>query len=517
MYKKTEHQLTFVDDFFLPFGGKLNKENRWVRLAEIIPWWMAEEKYAKSFKKKFKGEKAYSVRIALGALYIKERLGLSDRETVEQITENPYLQYFIGLPEFQEKAPFDHSLMTRFRKRLGANIINELNEWIVLEEQKRQLEEASKENDNNDDQDHDDEDHDDEDRNDHYHDRGDLQPSGSDSEKHSTESASPKTKNRGKLILDATCAPADIAYPTDLGLLNEAREKLEHIIDVLHEPHKGKLRKPRTYRKRARKDYLSVAKQRKAGARKIRKAVGKQLGYVKRDLEIIKNLVSQSSLSLLSKDEYRQLLVIHELYRQQAEMYKKKTHRVDHRIVSISQPHVRPIVRGKAKANVEFGSKVAISVVDGYALIEHLDWENYNEGTTLKESVENYYNRFGFYPEAILADKIYRNRNNLAYCKSLGIRLSGPRLGRPSRTEDKTLERVARQDASERNAVEGKFGEGKRKYGLGLIRARLQETSETVVALQFLILNLERKLRVLFLKFLHNTILYFDNRNLACI
>ncbi|MED4493545.1 transposase, partial [Heyndrickxia coagulans] len=104
MYKKTEHQLTFVDDFFLPFGGKLNKENRWVRLAEMIPWWMAEEKYAKSFKKKFKGEKAYSVRIALGALYIKERLGLSDRETVEQITENPYLQYFIGLPEFQEKA-----------------------------------------------------------------------------------------------------------------------------------------------------------------------------------------------------------------------------------------------------------------------------------------------------------------------------------------------------------------------------------------------------------------------------
>ncbi|MGG3695939.1 IS5/IS1182 family transposase, partial [Heyndrickxia faecalis] len=59
MYKKTEHQLTFVEDFFLPFGGKLNKENRWVRLAELIPWWKAEEKYAKSFKKKFKGEKAY--------------------------------------------------------------------------------------------------------------------------------------------------------------------------------------------------------------------------------------------------------------------------------------------------------------------------------------------------------------------------------------------------------------------------------------------------------------------------
>jgi len=508
MYKKTEQQLTFVDDFFLPFGGKLNKENRWIRLAEVIPWWRAEEKYAKSFKKKFKGEKAYSVRVALGALYIKERLGLSDRETVEQITENPYLQYFIGLPEFQEKNPFDHSLMTRFRKRLGANIINELNEWIVLEEQERQLEEEPKENDDDDHHD----DNDDGNDSDDYHDSGDHQPSGSASEENSTESAFPKTKNKGKLILDATCAPADIAYPTDLGLLNEAREKLEHIIDVLHEPHKGKLRKPRTYRKRARKDYLSVAKQRKAGVRKIRKAVGKQLGYVKRDLKIIENLASQGSLSLLSKNEYRQLLVIHELYRQQAEMYKKKIHRIDHRIVSISQPHVRPIVRGKAKANVEFGSKVAISVVDGYALIEHLDWENYNEGTTLKESVENYYNRFGFYPEAILADKIYRNRDNLAYCKSLAIRLSGPRLGRPSKTEDKTMVRMARQDASERNAVEGKFGEGKRKYGLGLIRARLQETSEISS-----ISHTESGAESYFFIFLHNTIFHFDNRNLACI
>lgn len=79
----------------------------------------------------------------------------------------------------------------------------------------------------------------------------------------------------GKLLLDATCAPADIAFPTDLGLLNEAREKLEHIIDVLHEPLKGSKQKPRTYRKKARKDYLTIAKQRKVSTRKMYKAVGK--------------------------------------------------------------------------------------------------------------------------------------------------------------------------------------------------------------------------------------------------
>ena len=111
--------------------------------------------------------------------------------------------------------------------------------------------------------------------------------------------------------------------------MNKAREKLEHIIDVLHEPYKGKLQKPRTYRKRACKNDLSVAKQRKTGARKIRKVNGKELGHVKRNLGIIENLVSNGSLSLLSKDEYRQLFFINAFYRQQEIMYRKKLQRIE--------------------------------------------------------------------------------------------------------------------------------------------------------------------------------------------
>lgn len=480
MYRETEKQLTFSDDFFLPFGGKLNKNNRWVILADMIPWWKAEEKYSQAFKDSNKGEQAFSIRVALGSLIIKERLGLSDRETVHQITENPYLQYFIGLPSFQEEAPFHHSMMTHFRKRLGSDIINEVNEWIVMEEQKNEK---------------------DDDGDDHPTPPASPYPKSEENVNQSDTDAYDTSANKGKLLLDATCAPADIAYPTDLDLLNEAREKLEHIIDVLHEPLKGDKRKPRTYRQRARKDYLAVSKQRKVSGKKLRKAIGKQLNYIKRDLNIIQKLAEQSSLTLLSKQEYRELLVIKELYRQQEEMHRTKTHRIDHRIVSISQPYVRPIVRGKAKANVEFGSKVAVSVVDGFVMVEKLDWNNFNEGTTLQESIEDYRDRFGFYPEAVLADKIYRNRENLQYCKERGIRLSGPKLGRPSKEEDKAQKILAKQDASERNAVEGKFGEGKRAYGLGRIRARLQKTSETVVFIQFLVMNLERKLRLLFFLF----------------
>jgi hypothetical protein len=183
-------------------------------------------------------------------------------------------------------------------------------------------------------------------------------------------------------------------------------------------------------------------------------------------------------------------------------MYDNRTHSIEDRIVSISQPHVRPIIRGKANAQTEFGAKVTISYVNGYAFIEELKWDNFNEGTGLKAAVETYYKRFGFYPEAVLTDKIYRNRENLRYCKALGIRLSGPRLGRPSNTEKNAERKIEKQDAKERNAVEGKFGEGKRFYSLGRILARLRETSETVIALQFLVMNLEQRLRILFYQIL---------------
>ena len=164
----------------------------------------------------------------------------------------------------------------------------------------------------------------------------------------------------------------------------------------------------------------------------------------------------------------------------------------------LDQPHVRPIVRGKAGAQVEFGAKIAASLVDGYTLIESMQWDNFNEAKTLQASIQSYKQRFGYYPEAILADKLYRNRKNIRYCKERGIRLSGPKLGRPPKEGRKTDLKQERQDATERNQIEGKFSEGKRKFGLGLVRARLAHTSQTVIALQFMVMNLERRLRIPF-------------------
>ncbi|MFD1675960.1 IS5 family transposase [Alicyclobacillus fodiniaquatilis] len=467
MYANHLDQQILPGDFFLPFGGRLNENNRWVQLSYLIPWRRVEEAYSKHFSKDLRGGRAVSVRMALGALMIQEREGFSDRHLVQHITENPYLQYFIGLEAYQEDSPFDPSLLVYFRKRLGPDVINQVNEWIVQAGRQEK-----------------------EDGNDDEHKNG--PPTSPESDANGGAQAKPQAlrTHQGKLILDATCAPADVAYPTDLSLLNAAREKLENIIDTLHAPHKGNMKKPRDRRRQARRDYLRTARN--------RKAVGRQLRYVARDLKFIEQLVQCTPLTALSRRQYRELLVIGELHRQQREMYRSRSHRVDDRIVSIAQPNVRPIVRGKAKANVEFGAKIAISVVEGYALMEKTSWDSFNEGTTLIESVERYKERFGCYPEAILADKIYRTRDNHRYCREHAIRLSGPKLGRPPKQVDRAQKKLERKDMSERNAVEGKFGEGKRVYGLGLIRTRLRQTSETVIALQLLVMNLEKRLRLLF-------------------
>jgi hypothetical protein len=126
MYKKVEQHVAESENFELPFGAKLAEDNRWVIMAKLIPWSEVEEEYAKKFTLEI-GAPAKSSRMALGALIIKEKLGISDRETVEQIRENPYLQYFIGLKSYSNEAPFEASMLVHFRQRLEVDLVNKIN------------------------------------------------------------------------------------------------------------------------------------------------------------------------------------------------------------------------------------------------------------------------------------------------------------------------------------------------------------------------------------------------------
>ncbi len=130
MYRSQRQQLEFPD-FYLPFSGHLDPENRWVQLARLVPWDLAEEIYHAELCEDF-GAPVVPARTALGALLVKERLGLTDRETVETIRENPYLQFFLGLEEFTQEKPFDASSLVGFRKRFGEAGMQRMAEAIAL-------------------------------------------------------------------------------------------------------------------------------------------------------------------------------------------------------------------------------------------------------------------------------------------------------------------------------------------------------------------------------------------------
>jgi IS5 family transposase len=451
MYKKTQNRQMGLDDFNQPMGLKMNPENRWVKKAAIIPWDKIEDKYAALFESNT-GMPAKPLRMALGSLLIQREYGYSDRELVEQLTENPYYQYFIGLPGYQMEVPFVPSLLVDFRKRLGDEIVGEINETIL---------------DGND------------------KDGKPPSPDGSGG------------GNSGTLMLDATCAPQNIRYPQDVSLLNEARDKMDGLIDSLCYEHN--FYRPRTYREKARRDFLSLARTKKRSKKRIRKAIKQQLQYVRRNRKRIDALLEAILEDGFVLDEKHEELydTLRKLHDQQEQMYGSGTHSVEDRIVSISQPYVRPIVRGKAAAPVEFGAKLDLSIAGGYGRIEKISFDAYNESEMLIEAVERYKEREGRYPERVLADKIYRNRSNLAFCKERGIRMSGPPLGRPKK-DAKTDKALEYADGIDRIAIERAFSLAKRNYGLGLLCTKREDTTRGAIALSILAMNIDTMAKALF-------------------
>jgi hypothetical protein len=140
MYQKSENKPKLPENFQMPFEASLAVDNRWVTMAKLIPWEEFEEQYAQNFSQEM-GAPAKSFRMALGALIIKEKLGISDRETVEQIRENPYLQHFIGLSAYQNEAPFDPSMLVHFRQRISEELVNLLNKKMVGNIEKEEAQE----------------------------------------------------------------------------------------------------------------------------------------------------------------------------------------------------------------------------------------------------------------------------------------------------------------------------------------------------------------------------------------
>ena len=487
-HRKAWEQITMYD-FNQGFGFPISEDNRWVQLSKKIPWDEAEDLYAGKFTKgngPGTGNVALPFRTALGALIIRRVLGLSDRGTVKAIQETPCLQYFLGFPRYEDRPPFDPSMMVHFRERLDLDAMGAITDLVIAFEKKTAA--ARK-----------------------RAGTGEGLPRVPDAKALETSMAEAAAtmaagvmlggkcrqeayvlgggKKAGTLIVDATCCPVNIRYPQDISLLNEAREKLEAMLDRLCKERGQK--KPRTYCRVVRKEYLSLAKARKKGKKQVRRMVRILLNCVERNTRHIQSLLGDGSA--LTAKETAQMGTIQELYRQQKHMYDRKVHRVDQRIVSLHMPFIRPIVRGKVPEPVEFGPKMDLSVdAWGNSRVEFYSYEAYNESTHLVDAIEAYRRRTGVYPERVLADTIYRNRENRKYCQCRGIRMSGPRLGRPPADQGKAkaAKRAEREDMVDRIEVERRFSREKRCFGLDKVWEKKDDTVGSSVALGVLLDNL---------------------------
>ena len=444
MYKSTDYeyeQLNFVN-FNATCGMQLDAENEWLRMSSSLPWKAWESLYSAYFPSTT-GNVAKPCRMMLGSLIIQLRMGFTDRELVDQICQNPYYQYFIGLPAFQHAVPFARTLLVEWRKRANLDFIIKVNDLLC-----------------------------------------DAAPKVTGTKKNPSHGTLLATQ-----ICDATVAPQYIRFPQDTSLLNEARVKLEAMIDYFCATYG--LDKPRTYRKVAHQDYLAFARSKKLSADKIRKAVKAQLSYVRRDLGYIDSFMHEGYAP--AEKFINNIITIHLLYDQQKYMYDNNTHTVSDRIVSISQPYVRPIVRGKTKAPTEFGAKLHLSIDEtGFGRIEYISFKAFNEGPMLIEALNSYKYRNGCYPERVLVDQIYRTKDNLRFCKENDIRISGPKLGRPPKDAEVLNKdrKTAAKDNKDRIEIERYFSTAKRKNGLGLINRKREDTSLSTIAMSVLVTNI---------------------------
>ncbi len=438
MYRPQDRTARLLFPELFPFGGKLDERNRWLRIADLIPWQDLEDEYRKAFSDI--GRPGKDAQLVIGLLLLKHMTGLSDRELVAEVLENPYMQAFCGFRSMATGDVLDASTLAKIRGKLGLSFFRYMEEktYEVLIERRI-------------------------------------------------------IRKKG-MLLDATVFPEAIKYPNDVGLLNNVREWLVRSIHKL-----GKalgVKRPRTYKRKARQEYLKFAKKKAKTKKTIARAKKAMLQYVRRNLRQMWELIETAKRR--RKKVYqavtKRLRVAGEIYRQQREMYARKTHRISDRIVSLHRPYVRPIKTGKQARDTESGAKGALMHVDGFLFLDQLKHEAFNESEFAVAQIAAYKERFGELPPYMAADRKYGTRENREETGQLGIRTSFIPLGRTSKEIQKT-DPWFKAKQKERNRIEGSFGNGKEHYGLDRVKYAGESGTEMWVRAGLLAMNLKTALR----------------------
>ena len=410
-YKKTSFSLeTSLFKDLKPFGGKLNENNRWIKLKTLIPWKDLEQDYKKYHSSK--GRPAKSSDLINGLLIIKHLKNLSDKEVVEYFLENPYVQYFCGFESFVDDKIVESSTLTKVRKRLGEKYFKDFESKLIKDLLEKKL-------------------------------------------------IKPKDQ-----LVDATVYESKIKYPTDAGLLNTIRQwSIKQIKTISKKINfSGKIR---TYKRVARKLFLNFSKKKRKTRKEIKKVVKKMHQYASRNFKQLEKLIDLSRKKgfQVSQKILKNLQTGKEILFQQLSLIKEKGKKVEGRIISFWHKDVRAIVRGKSGKKVEFGPKANLSYVDGYTFLNDFSHKNYNEGLYLENSLNQYKEKFKVYPKVVITDKIYGNLKNRNMLKSKSIKSSLVPLGKKTKLS-KEQEKFNKKKQKERNRIEGVIGTSKEFFGL---------------------------------------------------
>lgn len=412
MYRSKDRTTAPLFAELFPFGGKIDEENRWLKVAQLIPWDALEQAYSRYFSDT--GRPAHDARLVIGLLLLKHMTGISDVEIVLLVRENPYMQAFCGLDNFAAGQLIDSSTLTYVRRRLKGKPIKELEQltYSTLIQQKI-------------------------------------------------------IRAKG-LMIDATVFPENIAFPSDAGLLNKARQWLVGQIKAVS----GKIGKGfRTYNRTARQQYLGFSKRKNRTKKDVKRIVKAMLQFVRRNIGQLENAIQTAAGQGIAVERIviERLTVVKELFRQQWTMYSQGVHRIGGRIVSLHKPWVRPIKRGKLGKDVEFGPKASLSHIGGFTFLVKLSNESYNESGDLGDQLVHYEELFGRPPPWVVADRIYGTQENRNLTKEAEIRDAFIPLGRKAKAVGPP-DRWRRQKHRERNRIEGAIGLSKSRYGLDRIK-----------------------------------------------
>jgi hypothetical protein len=268
---------------------------------------------------------------------------------------------------------------------------------------------------------------------------------------------------------DATCYESRISFPTPVKLLWDCCHKTYLSYNSIKK--QLKQRTSRCNYEDRKNEFLNYQKTKKKTKKAEKKLIKKLLKFLLRLLHLHHQLVTQKGVTLSLKQQ-AQMLTITKVYEQQHGKVYGHVEQIKDRIVSLSKPYIRPIVRGKETKAVEFGAKVNKLQVDGISFIEHFSYDAFNEGTRLKSGIRLHQQLFGKCTHHS-ADKIYATNNNRTYCTANKIVTNFEPKGKQKAAhveQNKAMRAILNKDRGTR--LEGSFGNEKNHYQLQKINAR---------------------------------------------